>query len=62
MESNYRPTPDADPRRIYHNILVGIDPKRGLNNGQPTGVISWFDTIEPRIGVNRPGIPGGSIA
>lgn len=50
MESNYRLTPDADPRRLYHNILVGIDPKRGLNNGQPTGVISWFDMLEPHRG------------
>jgi protein-L-isoaspartate(D-aspartate) O-methyltransferase len=28
-------TPDADPRRLYHNVLVPIDPERHLNNGEP---------------------------
>ena len=50
MESYYRATPDADPRRLYHNILFGIDPKRGLNNGQPTAVTAWFDTLDPSPG------------
>lgn len=50
MQSNYRPTPDADPRRLYHNILIGIDPQRGLNNGQPRAVISWLDMLDPRPG------------
>jgi len=49
-ESGYRATPDADPRYLYHNVLIGIDPKRSLNNGQPTAVAAWFDTLEPRLG------------
>ncbi|MBI1777702.1 MAG: protein-L-isoaspartate(D-aspartate) O-methyltransferase [Proteobacteria bacterium] len=28
-------TPDADPRRLYHNVLVPIDESRRLNNGEP---------------------------
>jgi protein-L-isoaspartate(D-aspartate) O-methyltransferase len=46
---DYRATPDADPPHLYHNILIGIDPKRSLNNGQPTGVAGWFDTLEPHL-------------
>ncbi|HVJ35637.1 MAG TPA: methyltransferase domain-containing protein [Terriglobia bacterium] len=28
-------TPDDDPRRLYHNVLVSIDQQRGINNGGP---------------------------
>jgi len=31
---NYRTTPDADPAWLYADVLVGIVPSRGLNNGQ----------------------------
>jgi protein-L-isoaspartate(D-aspartate) O-methyltransferase len=34
-----RATPDADPRHLYHNVAVAIDPARQLFNGAP-GVIS----------------------
>src|SRR5918911_137812 len=30
----YRTMPDADPRHLYHNVLVAIDAARRLNNGQ----------------------------
>ena len=46
----YRVTTDADPRRLYHNVLVAIDPARKLNNGQPTAVITWLDALDPRPG------------
>jgi len=49
-ESDYRATRDADPRHLYHNVLIGIDPKRSLNNGQPTAIAAWFDTLEPQLG------------
>ena len=29
----YAPTPDADPVHLYENILIGLVPERGLNNG-----------------------------
>jgi protein-L-isoaspartate(D-aspartate) O-methyltransferase len=32
----YWTTPDADPRHLYHDVLVAIDEKRLLNNGQPS--------------------------
>ena len=38
----YTPTPDADPAWLYSDILVGIVPERGLNNGQPSAHASWI--------------------
>ena len=32
----YWTTPDADPRHVYHDVLVAIDEMRLLNNGQPS--------------------------
>jgi len=31
-----RQTPDADPKHVYHNIVVAIDPARQLFNGAPS--------------------------
>ena len=39
----YRTTPDADPRHLYHNVLVAIDAARRLNNGQPASLAVWLD-------------------
>jgi protein-L-isoaspartate(D-aspartate) O-methyltransferase len=41
-----RETPDADPRRIYHNIAVAIDLTRQLFNGQPGTLLQWMDAVE----------------
>ena len=32
----YWTTEDADPRHLYHDVLIAIDEARGLNNGQPS--------------------------
>jgi protein-L-isoaspartate(D-aspartate) O-methyltransferase len=40
-----RTTVDADPRRVYHNIAVAIDPSRHLFNGQPSTVVAWIDAL-----------------
>ena len=38
-------TPDADPKRVYHNIGVAIDPARQLFNGQPSALATWIDAL-----------------
>ncbi|HEX8889136.1 MAG TPA: hypothetical protein VF779_08160, partial [Pyrinomonadaceae bacterium] len=43
---SYRTTPDADPKHLYHNILIAIDASRHLNNGQPSGLAMWIDALE----------------
>ena len=40
-----RTTPDADPRRVYHNIVIAIDPARQLFNGQPSTLTVWIDAL-----------------
>jgi len=41
-----RATPDADPGRVYHNIVVAIDPARQLFNGQPGTLAVWLDMLD----------------
>jgi protein-L-isoaspartate(D-aspartate) O-methyltransferase len=40
-----RRTPDADPRRVYHNVSIAIDPSRQLYNGQPSILARWIDVL-----------------
>lgn len=48
--TNYRATDDADPRHLYHNVLIAIDPSRQLNNGHPSTLASWLDALELKKG------------
>ena len=41
-----RQTPDADPRHVYHNYAIAIDPARQLFNGVPGLIVSWIDRLE----------------
>ena len=45
-----RATPDADPKRVYHNVAIAIDPARMLFNGAPGVLATWFDALELRPG------------
>jgi protein-L-isoaspartate(D-aspartate) O-methyltransferase len=44
--SRYRTIEDCDPRHLYHNVLVAIDAARGLNNGHPSALASWFEQLD----------------
>jgi protein-L-isoaspartate(D-aspartate) O-methyltransferase len=41
-----RHTRDADPRRVYHNYSIAIDPARQLFNGAPGAVVPAIDALE----------------
>jgi protein-L-isoaspartate(D-aspartate) O-methyltransferase len=45
-----RTTPDDDPRRVYHNCAVAIDPARQLFNGAPSLLASAIDRLQLRRG------------
>jgi protein-L-isoaspartate(D-aspartate) O-methyltransferase len=47
---SYHATPDADPKHLYHNVLVAIDAGRGLNNGLPSALALWFDALDLQEG------------
>jgi protein-L-isoaspartate(D-aspartate) O-methyltransferase len=40
------PSPDDDPRWVYHDVLVAIDPARELNNGLPSFWARNFDHLD----------------
>lgn len=37
-----RQTDDADPRHVYHDLSIAIDPVRDLYNGQPSFIATWL--------------------
>jgi len=45
FQSPLRQTPGDDPRFIYHNVAVGLDPSRMLFNGAPGVVGSAIDAL-----------------
>ncbi len=50
MGTGYRATEDADPRHLYHNVLVAIDASRELNNGHPSSLAYWLDVLGFKAG------------
>jgi len=49
-QRGYRQTPDANPRHLYDDVLVGIFPERLLNNGLPSALAGWFDHLDLKQG------------
>jgi protein-L-isoaspartate(D-aspartate) O-methyltransferase len=43
-------TPTEDPRDLYHNVLVGLDIARNVNNGQPSALARWIDSLDLKPG------------
>src|ERR1043166_7500729 len=50
LASPYRTTADADPRHVYHNVLIALDPSRQLHNGMPSALAQWIEATEIRPG------------
>jgi len=44
----FRMTEDADPRHVYHNVLIALDEAKGINNGQPSMWARFFDQLDVR--------------
>jgi protein-L-isoaspartate(D-aspartate) O-methyltransferase len=44
--AEYWTTEDADPRHLYHDVLIAIDEGRRLNNGQPSLWARLYDQLE----------------
>lgn len=50
LGSGYIETPDDDPRVLYQDILIGLAPERGLNNGQPSLHGRCLASCNPKAG------------
>jgi len=48
----YWTTPDADPRRVYHDVMIALDAARQINNGQPSAVGRWLDALDLAPGMS----------
>ncbi|MFL9898818.1 rRNA adenine N-6-methyltransferase family protein [Paraburkholderia fungorum] len=46
----YIPTRDADPVYLYSDVLIGIIPERGLNNGMPSYHMPLMASADIRAG------------
>jgi protein-L-isoaspartate(D-aspartate) O-methyltransferase len=44
--AEYWTTEDADPCRVYHDVLIALDEGRGVNNGQPSLWAYLFDHLD----------------
>lgn len=40
----------SDPAKLYDDVLVVLDRKRGINNGQPSLHAAWIAGVEPQPG------------
>jgi protein-L-isoaspartate(D-aspartate) O-methyltransferase len=49
-DASYRTTADADPKHLYHDVMVAIDPARKLNNGHPSSLARWIAAADVRAG------------
>lgn len=43
-------TPNADPTRLYENVLVSLDAAKRLNNGEPRFWAWLFERLRPALG------------
>ncbi len=50
LDLEYHATADANPRHLYHNVLVEIDAARQANNGQPSFLAFLIDALELQEG------------
>jgi protein-L-isoaspartate(D-aspartate) O-methyltransferase len=56
----YWTTEDADPRHLYHDVLIAIDEERRLNNGQPSLWARMYDQLQLRDGAHVVHIGAGT--
>jgi len=43
-------TPVADPRHLYHNVVVALDKENDINNGQPSALACWINALDIKPG------------
>jgi protein-L-isoaspartate(D-aspartate) O-methyltransferase len=58
--TGYLATISADPRHIYHDVVVGLVPEKSINNGQPTLHAKCLDAIAPADGETVVHVGAGS--
>jgi protein-L-isoaspartate(D-aspartate) O-methyltransferase len=57
---DYWTTADADPRHLYHDVLIALDEARGINNGQPALWARLYDHLSLPSGAHVVHIGAGT--
>ena len=52
--------PTSDPKELYDDVLVVLDARRGVNNGQPSLHAAWIAAVDPRPGETVVHVGAGS--
>lgn len=52
--------PTSDPKELYDDVLVVLDRKRGVNNGQPSLHAAWIAAVAPGPGETVVHVGAGS--
>jgi protein-L-isoaspartate(D-aspartate) O-methyltransferase len=50
FKSRYIETPSADPSYLYQDLLIALDAKKRINNGEPSLHAAWLGAIAPQSG------------
>lgn len=50
VRGHYADTPSADPAYLYQDVLVALDPEKGINNGEPSLHAAWMGAVAPVAG------------
>ena len=58
--SGYVSSPDGDPVYVYDDVLVGLDTKQKINNGQPAYHAKWIAALDPPLGGHAVHIGAGT--
>jgi hypothetical protein len=48
--AEYWTTEDGDPRAVYHDVLIALDERRQINNGQPSLWAFLLDQLDVAVG------------
>ena len=43
-------TATADPRDVYHNVVIALDAEHDIHNGQPSALACWIDALSLKPG------------
>ena len=43
-------TATEDPRDVYHNVVIALDAAHDINNGQPSLLARWIETLDLKPG------------
>lgn len=50
----------SDPADLYEDVLVTLDGRKGINNGQPSLHAAWLDSVDPKPGETAVHVGTGS--